>query len=242
MQSYRRSLLAVGAISLTLLWAAPGWAKTQSHFRPLLDISLSLGAGVAWLLLDQATPKLGRATCPCVASQLNAVDRAAVSWSWHPGGTAADVTLAAGLSLSVAMLWLAPTDPVDRWNALGLATESVLIAGLLTQTVKIAVSRPFPYMYGTPYPGQVTNPINYTSFWSGHTAVPMSAVVTALMLLNQMDAPLPYRLALAIGGTTLALAAGALQASAGNHFPTDVAAGAAAGAAVGFINPWLHSF
>jgi membrane-associated phospholipid phosphatase len=153
----------------------------------------------------------------------------------------AHLSLAGALGASLGVLALA--DEPHAWvEDLGLALESTLAAGLLTQSVKIAAARPYPFMYGGGVtPSQAAKGVNYASFWSGHTAVGMATATSAARLVDARGAPLWLRVAAWSVGPLLALGAGAFMASAGNHFPTDVALGAVAGAAVGVSNVALHA-
>ena len=170
------------------------------------------------------------------------MDRVAVDEILGGGERAADVT--AGVALVAPALVIAFTAPdADTGRSdLTLVLQSATVAGLLTQVAKTAVGRPYPYMYGpAPHEAQNDDGVNYASFWSGHTAVPMAAAVTFAWLVSHRHPRSGWRWVAWTVGPALALAAGAFQVTARNHFPSDVAAGALVGAGVGVANPWVHT-
>lgn len=225
----------VGSASAT---PAPGAVSEPDS--PWIDAAIAAGAGAGWLGLHLAGPGLVETTCPCTRHQVNRFDRFAVEARLEWGEPLADGLLAAGLGLSLAAVALDGSTDERLGDGL-IVLQSAAIAGLLTAGLKAAVGRPYPYMYGpAPYPGQNGDGVNYASFPSGHTAVPMAAAVSAAWLFARRHPNSRWRWVLWAAGPALALAAGAAQIGASNHFPTDVLAGAAIGAGVGVLDPWLH--
>ncbi len=202
--------------------------------QPALDIPLTLGVSGGWLALSLAHADLARTDCPCRASQVNAFDAWALDLD---ADTEPEADALAGLSLALPFAALALTSP-DWSNDAVLVAESAAVSGLLTQAIKTAIARPYPYMHPADHPEQDADGVNYASFPSGHTAVPMAAAISYAYLLQRRRSRWRY-LAWTLG-PALALGAGALQVGARNHFPSDVIAGAALGAGVGVLTPWLH--
>jgi membrane-associated phospholipid phosphatase len=206
-----------------------------------VDVPITLGAGAGWLGLALAHPSVARASCPCGRSEVNGLDRSVLGLRWELGEPAANATLAVGLLLPILALGATAETRSAFLDDLLLVAESAMLAGMTTQLVKTAVSRPYPYMYGTPpYPQQTQDEVNYASFWSGHTALPMAAAISSAYLVSKRQPRSRWRWALWTVGPVLAVGAGLLQMSAGNHFPTDIAAGAACGALTGYVIPLLH--
>lgn len=237
-------------LALTLLASAPVSADTQgdrppdpgARVRLMVDGAVTAGAGLGWLALWLSHGELARPSCPCEASEVNSLDRPAVDFDWRHGERAADAVAAVSLALSLGGLAaVAPDRRTFAEDAL-LVAQSMAVTGLLTQGAKAAVSRPYPYMYGDPDPAQDRDAVNYASFWSGHTAVTMAGAVTFASIFHRRNPDSPWRWVVWVAAPALALGAGLFKISAGNHFPSDVATGAAVGAAVGYINPWLHEF
>ncbi len=161
--------------------------------------------------------------------------------TWSQGERAADLVVAATLAAPVVLLGFGSPDGATYAADLTEVLESAAVAGLLTQIAKTAVGRPYPYMLRpAPYAEQNRDGDNYASFWSGHTAVPMAAAVDFAWRTHRRHPRSPWRWVAWAVGPALAITAGALQTTASNHYPTDVAVGALAGAAVGAMNGWIH--
>ncbi len=232
------------------------------RFDPVVDGAVAATAAAGWLALALARDNLVRTSCPCERAGVNPLDRPAAGARGHGGELAADVTLALALALPLGGLAaLAPDGRAFAEDAL-LVCQSALAAGQRRHAArapppppypyknrhtptppKAAAARPYPYMNGqTPSPEQQDDPANYESFWSGHTAVPMAAAVTFAYVAARRRPGSPWRFVAWIIAPALAIAAGTMQVAAGNHYPSDVAAGAAAGAAVGWLNSHFHEW
>lgn len=198
-------------------------------------------AGAGWLGLHLAGPSLVETDCPCTPDMVNRFDRFAIEQRLTHGERLADGLLAAGLAGSLTLAAVSAPEGEAIGDGL-LVLQSAAIAGLLTAGIKAAVGRPYPYMYGpAPYPEQNGDGVNYAAFPSGHTAVPMAAAVSAAWLFARRHPRSPWRWVVWTVGPALALAAGAAQVGAANHFPSDVIGGALLGAGVGLLDPWLHA-
>ncbi|MGO9830573.1 MAG: phosphatase PAP2 family protein [Myxococcaceae bacterium] len=115
--------------------------------------------------------------------------------------------------------------------------EVLSISGTLTAAAKYAVQRPRPYVYSTASKAVLTSPASYTSFFSGHATVTFGALTTLAMTETLRHGPSPWPwLVVAVVGTSVAVE----RVLAGQHFPTDVLAGAAVGVGSGLLVPWLH--
>jgi len=115
--------------------------------------------------------------------------------------------------------------------------EAWFLASALTDVSKQLVLRPRPYTYTSPN----GSPDDVHSFFSGHASSTAVAAFTAARLVDlQNDLPTAARVGLYGGAAALSLGVGSLRVAAGMHFPTDVLAGAAVGAALGIVIPTLH--
>jgi membrane-associated phospholipid phosphatase len=203
---------------------------------PWIDGPLTLGAAGAWAGLAAVEEDLADPSCPCARGDVNPFDRHAVDL--HVGGAERSADALVAVTLLGAPLAAAASG--EAADAL-LVAEAAAITGLLTESAKVLVSRPYPYMYSDrAVAAQDGDGVNYASFWSGHTAVPMAAAVALARLVERRHPTSPARWVAWTLGPVLALGAGALQIAAGNHFPTDVATGALVGAAVGWTVVELH--
>ena len=148
------------------------------------------------------------------------------------------------------------------WRSMaGIAWESASIALAGTDVVKLAVARERPYTavcgqepscydeFGespvvTATDGTVrVRQAAQVSFLSGHTAVvaASSFSLAEMYAATHRDQPWGLRVAVPWGLATLATAGtGLLRVEAGQHYPSDVVAGAIFGAAVGLGVPVLH--
>lgn len=226
------------ALLAVVLLFAPG-----GDLLPWADVSVTAAASSAWWGLDRLHPALVEPSCPCDPSDTNPLDRLAVEREgWRRGESAANVALTAALLTPLVVLAATGKDAREAAADITLVMESASVTGLLTQLAKTSVARPYPYLLGpAPYAGQNADGVNYASFWSGHTAVPMAASVTFARLYAHRHPDSAWRWVFWTVGPALALAGGALQISARNHYPTDVMAGALVGAAVGWAVPSLRA-
>lgn len=119
-----------------------------------------------------------------------------------------------------------------------LYTESLSLALTLNDITKIAVRRPRPIDYAAGSNPQVTD--YAMSFYSGHVTIvaAVTATATYLAFVRSPHSARPW-ITLAIG-TLLTAAVGYWRVTSGEHFPTDVVAGAGAGGAIGILVPHLH--
>jgi membrane-associated phospholipid phosphatase len=157
------------------------------------------------------------------------------------------VTIAYPLFLAAGM---APEG--TRWRSLAdrsvLYGEALLLSGGLTAVGKVVWSRPRPFTYlpESQRPDdaryRIDNERAFQSMPSGHATTTWCAATFAITdhLISRPQAGWVERSAVAFGGALLATTTSALRVEAGQHFPTDVMAGGAIGAASGVAVPLLH--
>ncbi len=128
------------------------------------------------------------------------------------------------------------------WRAVVIVGESALVSGALVQGSKLLFARKRPFVrYGTGETSgsyDVTDVDSHLSLPSGHTALVSSlgfGLATTATLEESEAAPWLWA-----GAATSTVIAGALRIMAEKHYFTDVAAGAAIGAACGVVIPLLH--
>lgn len=242
--------LVGGALALVIAWAAPAPVVPASEGNAEGSAGLSIdrvvaaagaaGAGAGWLGVHLAHPSLVELRCPCTRDEVNGFDRFAVDAAWPGAEPWADGIAAVGVAAPVVLAAALAPAGEGLGDAL-LVVESAAVAGLLSAGVKLAVGRPYPYMYRpAPYAEQNGDGINYAAFPSGHTAVPMAAAVSLALLVERRRPGSEGRWVAWVVGPAVALAAGALQVEASNHFASDVIGGAVLGAGVGLLVPALH--
>ncbi len=133
--------------------------------------------------------------------------------------------------------------PSDSWSDIGFQyAETMMMAQSLAWAGKLLVSRARPYTYFAGAPAEALSDGDWLcSSPSGHATRSFAAAVftatTFCGIFPESKAKIPV-VAATIGS---AAAVAVLRVMSGNHFATDVIAGAALGSFCGFIVPWLHN-
>lgn len=228
--------------------------RTRYVADPFSDgavLSLSLGmALLSELILEtgEITPQQPRPDPPLLG-----IDRGAL--------TAAPITkwrIASTIGLGAALAYAA-IDPVFSGYRNGVESgivdgviyaETISVTWAMTNLAKIAFRRPRPSAYqeqarraasgGTAPPDGLSDTNSAMSFFSGHASITASvtAASTYLAFSRSANRVRPW-LTLGIGtAITTVVAFGRVRA--GEHFPTDVIAGAMVGAGIGVLVPHLH--
>jgi membrane-associated phospholipid phosphatase len=200
---------------------------------PLLGGSAAaLGFGY---MLARESPGTG---CPCDPARVPPFDRTALGRSSAGAAVASDVlenALIFGAPLFLSMSeWGRGFGPAR--DALVVEAEVLLATAAVTQIAKAAFARPRPYAYPTSDVGGDS----YAAFWSGHTSVAFAAATSMVYWLHRRQPGTRWDLLAAVLGFAAAAATGVLRVVAGRHFPSDVAAGALAGTALGWAIPAIH--
>lgn len=108
------------------------------------------------------------------------------------------------------------------------------------ELVKHLVERQRPYTY---FPGAPLEDIREwaMSFPSGHVVLAFSYATFTSYVFCKYNPDSKAKLPVCIISYSLACATGILRVACGSHFVTDVLAGAAIGAAIGFVVPYIHT-
>lgn len=177
---------------------------------------------------------------------LNPLDRSWVRPYSKGIDRAADISCAVNLGVIPLAVFgteaLRQNLPAKELLTIGtMYTESFLLSYGIKNLLKIAVHRARPYTYTDTYDTDgISNHDFEFSFPSGHaTSAFMSAgfvsYVFSLYYPDSRFKPLVY-----VASYSCAFTTAMLRVSSGNHFLTDVAAGALLGTAVGIGVPFLH--
>ncbi|MFT3764049.1 MAG: phosphatase PAP2 family protein [Minicystis sp.] len=249
MRARSTAIAAVLAVSGVTGAARAEPPQAQMRFDPELDVTVSLFAAGAWLVTEVDKRSLAPEACRWCDGSLNGLDAAArKAFLWKSPETAASLSNLAvfglapvsALGLSALAAWHdhrqqnIPADAV-------LIVEASLLAIDLNQLTKYVAGRTRPYarfgnaavLAGGPDPYDAN-----LSFFSGHTTAAFALAAssgTVATLRRYRWAPWVWAQGLAIG-----VLSGYLRVAADRHYLTDVLAGAAMGAAVGFAVPFLH--
>ncbi|MEO5768545.1 MAG: phosphatase PAP2 family protein [Polyangia bacterium] len=180
-------------------------------------------------------------TTHCDPATLNWIDRH-VAGRYHPAWERwSDVGLFGIEALAAAGIL------VDEGVKLGLndlvvVAEAGFLASAASGISTAMTGRPRPYMYGTEAPLVVRETGNGgLSYFSGHASTSFAAVTATVVTLHRLHPDARWPWVVMAGGMAAAGFVGATRVLAGQHFPTDVFAGAAVGTAIGLIVPALHA-
>lgn len=130
----------------------------------------------------------------------------------------------------------------DVWLTYGVMfTQAFLFTYGTTELVKRLVNRKRPYLYfNEPYNLPMLDDRFNRSFPSGGTAVAFLPAAFLSVTFSQEFPESRWRIPVIVGSFTLASVVGATRILSGDHFLTDVLAGAAIGTLYGWLIPTLH--
>ncbi|MFT3917629.1 MAG: phosphatase PAP2 family protein [Anaeromyxobacteraceae bacterium] len=232
--------LAPSALALLLVAGSPTPAveppRDVYRLHPALDAAVLAVASTAALLPYLLQDRIVHPRCPCDRAEIPGFER----WVVGHRSAAADHASDALAVVSIAGPAAAEAWLVGLRSPLGtdlvVFAETVLVNGALVTTVKDLVQRPTPRAYAGD-PGITDRPIGYRAFHSGHTSNTVAALTAAAWTARWRYGAggWPW---VAVG--VVGAGVGALRIAGGNHFPSDVLVGAAAGFGVGTLVPWLH--
>ena len=133
--------------------------------------------------------------------------------------------------------------PQNEWLTIGtMYVETMLFAQGFKEWAKLMVYRARPYMYFEGYPQDKLEEGDWNcSFPSGHTTLSFAGAAFTTMVFCQCFPESKWKYAVAGGAFGIAAVTGALRMASGNHFLTDVLAGALLGSICGFAVPYMHT-
>ena len=131
------------------------------------------------------------------------------------------------------------SEDTDQYLTIGVMYLETAAIAFGTRTVlKHLVERPRPYMYYDDYPQE--DDWN-RSFPSGHTLMSFAGASFASYVFCKYNPGSRWNIPVTVASYAIAAATAALRVASGNHFTTDVLAGAAIGTAIGIGVPALHT-
>jgi len=232
------ALLAAAAAAALAAADGPSRALPYDAIR---DPVITGAAAGTWLVLHVFEERLAPGGCRwCQPPAFDEAARDALRWrDPDPPALASDV-LAYGavpvVGLGVSYLVSGRDAKAAGVDAL-IAAESVALAGVAGQAVKLAVGRRRPAAYAS---GARASSDDDVSFYSGHASAAFAlatSFATCSSLRGDRDAWVAWA-----AGLPLAAAAGYLRIAADRHYLSDVLAGAGAGTLFGMLVPrLLHS-
>ncbi|MBN2496293.1 MAG: phosphatase PAP2 family protein [Deltaproteobacteria bacterium] len=229
-------------------------SEAQSEQSPfevdlVLDLGITLGSlvvlGASRLFVGEFSgPACG---LDCRPQDVNWLDRQVIGKRSAASDMASDIGAASAMALPFLLgaIDTLVSGPGDGWT--GYAKDSLVLAETLSltlglnNTLNFIVRRPRPFAYdGAVDAERRLEAESAMSFPSGHTSASfaMATAYSYMYMRRHPDSPLVAPIWL--GTHALACAVGVLRTEAGEHFYTDVLAGAALGVGLGLLVPWLH--
>jgi membrane-associated phospholipid phosphatase len=238
-------------LAWVLTLAPPASAQTPAPEPYRLSWALDgalLGTGTALFVAGRvAQSRVDEPGCaPCDPDDLNALDRQALGLRSDQARLASDFLRDAVVVLAVVGDVVDVARTRNRLQLSETAADMTVLAEVflindgVTALVKSAVRRPRPAAYDGGASAEDVDDRDSQSFHSGHASTAFALGTAAAVTFARRHPRGPARWVVAGGYLVLASATAALRVAAGQHFPTDVIAGAAAGTAVGLGVPWLH--
>ena len=156
---------------------------------------------------------------------------------------ALDLTSTVGVVTVITMPILSVSENIKDFDFLGtyfvMYAEAILLTTATKDLLKRTTSRNRPYTYKGEIPSGKEDDY-YLSFPSAHTAYAFLGAAFFATTFSKEFPDSKWKTPLIIGGYSLAASAGALRIASGNHFVTDVLAGAFIGTFYGWFIPNLH--
>jgi membrane-associated phospholipid phosphatase len=226
------------AVPLALLAAARP-AATQSPYRLGWQDAASVGvAALAAVIPPAAGLPHGAPPCaPCDPASLPGIDRVALHTFSGSAGTASNLAL-------VGVVGWSGLASLDGATAAQVRGHAAVFANSLTWTlaaaewVKVLAHRSRPVLYTAAAPAAASDPDSRSSLPSAHASLAFAAATSYLVMARRERLPHRTRNAVLLYGGALGVAI--LRVAAGQHFPTDVAAGAALGSGIGWLAARVH--
>ena len=239
--------------TLLLLALPPLWTpvlEAQQPFPYRLQAGREIGLAGAGVVLLGAGALVGKGQDPLSAAEVAALDRQEINGfdrgatsQWSTGaGTASDVMVWSLRASPVALMVTRPGSSAPITLGVMYA-ESILLGDGLVNLLKTVTDRTRPYAYNEnpAIPQEDKESLHAVrSFPSGHTAHAFVSVVFLNTVFGRLKPDSPLRPWLWAGGLTAAGTVGYLRYASGNHFPTDILAGAAIGSLAGWAIPKIH--
>lgn len=233
--------------SFTLFAQTPYSLKTGRE-------AVLLGAGVASYGAAYAFNKNLDPLTPAQISQLNpanvpSFDRSATTNFSVGADKLSDATLIGGIGLTGAVIVTshspsrrnASFTDSDLFTVGMMYAETMLLTNGVKSAVKNAVERTRPYAYNPVAPlSDKLEKDAQRSFYSGHAANAFATAVFAAEVFRHYHPNSAAKPWVWIGSLGLASSTAYLRYHAGQHFPTDLLAGAAIGSLAGWGIPKLH--
>src|SRR5437764_7734355 len=227
------------AVAITLLSVAAQPAATQDRYRVAWwDAGSVLVAGGLSVIPQAAGLPRGAPPCaPCDPASLPGIDHVALHTFSASAGTASSVLLA-GVVVSSGLASLAGATPAQVRGHAAVYANALTWTLAASQWVKVLAHRSRPVLYTADAAAAASDRDSRRSFPSGHAALAFAATTAYVVMAGRERLPHRTRNAVLLYAASLGVAT--LRVTAGHHFPTDVAGGAALGVGIGWLAARVH--
>lgn len=193
---------------------------------------------VLFLILVVSAPVFSE-TYPLDSIDINRLDSFVMRPYNKTLSTVSTVTTAASLAMPAVLL----SAPSSEYLKIGIMyAETVALTYGIKELIKLIVPRQRPYLYYEGYPeDEVQSGKSHKSFLSGHTALAFAGASFTSYVFCKYNPESKWKIPVVASSYSLATATAVLRVVSGNHFATDVLAGALLGAAIGYGIPALHT-
>jgi membrane-associated phospholipid phosphatase len=227
------------AAALVLLAVAGPSARGQAPYSVRWGDGVSVVAAGVAALIPHATklPKAAPSCAPCDPASLSGIDRVALQTFSGTASTTSHALLAGVIGFAGVASFDGAT-AAQRRGHVAVFANSLAWTFAATDWMKVVVHRKRPVLYTAGATAAAADPNSQRSFPSGHASVAFAAATTYLVMAQRERLPHRDRNAALLYAGALGVAA--LRVSAGKHFPTDVAGGAALGTGIGWLVAKVH--
>jgi len=212
-----------------------GWSKDGR-----IAVGSALAAAGAIIMSRTPEPLTAQEIDGLSRESINPFDRGATRRYSETIGDASDVLLGAIVAAPLALMLDARVR--EDWETCALMyAETMALAVILPAFGKGTVNRIRPFVYNpeAPMDGKTTSDAR-KSFFSRHTSVAFASAAFLSTVYADYHPGSAAGRYLWVGSLLAAAAVGAMRYESGEHFPTDIIAGAVAGSAVGYLIPRIH--
>ena len=233
-----KKLLAVFFITCVAANSFAESVYTYNLTKDLIIGSVALGMTVTSFFISNSSDSASESAI-LQRDDVNAFDRGLMYSFSKPLNVASDIALYGLMALPVVSL-AGNIKNLNAWISYGIMyAESTLLVFGSAEILKNSILRYRPYFYDGEIPDGEEKDY-YKSFPSRHAAFAfMSAgFLTSTFFADNPDSP--WKIPLCVISYSMATAVGVSRIFSGNHFLSDILAGAAIGSVYGYLIPWLH--
>jgi len=223
--------------------AGPYSLSFESELPYLIGTTGLFGVGILLQQTNKADPFTLDELSMLDRNNINGFDRGATFKSSQSARSASDILFNLSFGLPTAVFLVNKHTRGDVVKLFVMGSEVMLITGGLNLNAKHIFNRARPYTFNTDFSIDTrTNGSSRLSFFSGHTSQTAAATFFTAKVISDYHPNMNKGLKIGMWTTAVAIPAvtGVLRVESGRHYNSDVIAGFAIGAAVGWLVPHLN--